>query len=143
MTVAEMSELRGLLRNSDVEYTVIKNTLARLAASDTPAAAAAEFFTGPVGLALGYEDAVLAPKGVFDYARKNGKLKVQGGVVDGMYYAGDELMTIAALPSKEVLLGMLAGAMASPMSMLASALAATVSRFGHAMAALKSKKEAE
>jgi large subunit ribosomal protein L10 len=141
MTVAELSELRGILENSDVEYKVVKNTLAKIASSDTGMASAKDSFAGPVGIAIGYRDAVLTAKGILDYSRKNEKLAVRGGVFEGIFYGVADLKTIAALPPKEVLLGMLVGAMASPLSKLAYGFSATLGRLGHALNALKAKKE--
>jgi large subunit ribosomal protein L10 len=140
MTVAEVVELRDALRGSAIEYKVIKNTLARLAAEETPAAAAQEAFTGPVAVALGYGDAAKVARDVFDFAKKNQKLKVTGGVVEGIFYGPAELKAIAELPPREVLLSMLAGTMQGVSSKMARLLAATVARFGYALNALGDKK---
>lgn len=140
MTVAELGELRDALRGSAIEYKVIKNTLARLAAEETPAGAAREAFTGPVAVALGYDDAARVAKDVFEFAKKNPKLKVTGGVVEGTFYGPAELKAIAELPPREVLLSMLAGTMQGVTSTMARLLAATVARFGYALRALGDKK---
>jgi large subunit ribosomal protein L10 len=143
MTVAEISGLREELRGSEVEYKVVKNTLARLAAEDTPVAVATDHFKGPVAVALGYDDPIRVAKSIFDFAKKNQKLKVTGGVVEGTFYGPEDLKALAELPPREVLLGMLAGAMQAPAAKMARLFSATVARFGYALNALKVKKAAE
>ncbi len=143
MTVAELSELRRLLRASEVEYRVVKNTLARVASQDTPLSAASSVFKGPVGVAIGYKDPVMTAKKVIEFSRKNEKLKLSGGVIEGKLYNVNDIKAIADLPPREVLLSMLAGAFQAPLSKMASALSATVSSFAYAMGALKTKKEGQ
>jgi large subunit ribosomal protein L10 len=141
MTVAELTELRKLLRGSSLDYRVVKNTLARIAASDTDLSVATDVFTGPVGVAIGYDDPVLVVKKVLEFIRTNEKLEVKGAVVEGKFCEQKEVKEIANLPTREILLSMLAGGMQSPSSKLAAALAATVSSFAYAVEALGRKKE--
>lgn len=140
LTVAEITELRNTLRKSEMEYKVVKNTLARIAAEGTPAASAQPHFKGPVGLVITYTDAAQAAKAALKYAKTNEKLKVVGGVVEGNYYDAAALKRIAALPPREVLLSMMAGTFQAPASQMARLLAATVARMGYALTALKEKK---
>lgn len=140
MTVAEMTDLRILLQSSAIDYSVVKNTLAKIASQDTSFSVAAGIFKGPVGIAIGYDDPVLAVKRVLEYVKKNEKLKVTGAVVEGQLYGAKDLKEIAELPSREVLLSMLAGTLQAPMAKLAGALSATVTSFAYAMESLKSKK---
>lgn len=141
MTVAELSELRRLLRGGGVDYQVVKNTLARVASQDTAFSVAKDAFRGPVGIAIGYEDSVMTAKKVIEFSRKNEKLKLSGGVIDGKLYNMSEVKAIAELPSRDVLLSIMAGAFQAPLSKMAAALAATVGSFAYAMTALKTKKE--
>ena len=140
MTVAETTDLRRMLSSSAIDYSVVKNTLAKIASQETSFSAAADAFKGPVGIAIGYDDPVLAVKKVLDFVKTNEKLRVKGAVVDGQLYGAADLKAIAALPSREVLLSMLAGALQAPMAKLAGALSATVTGFAYAMESLKSKK---
>lgn len=142
MTVAELSELRKLLRGGGVDYRVVKNTLARVASLDTPLSVAKDAFKGPVAVAIGYKDPVMTAKKVLEFSKKNEKLKLSGGVIEGKLYTALEVKAIAALPPREALLSMLAGAFQAPTSKLAAALSATVSSFAYALTALKTKREA-
>lgn len=143
MTVAELTELRGLLRKSSLEYGIVKNTLAKIAAKDTDISLAADAFRGPVGIAIGYDDSVLVLKKVLEFIKTNEKLRVKGAVIEGRFCEPSEIKAIAELPSREVLLSMLAGVLQAPLSKMARALSATVSSFGYAMEALKTKNISE
>lgn len=142
MTVSEMSELRDLLRDFRIEYRVIKNNLARIAAEDTPVSVVGrDAYVGPLGLAIGYDDPLLVVKKILEFSEKNEKLKVRPSVVEGRLLGIEELKEISNLPPREILLSMLLGAMESPLSRFASLLNATVTNFAYALEALRRKKE--
>ncbi len=140
MTVAEMTEFRDALREASVEYRVVKNTLARIAVADTPVRAVGESLAGPVGIAIGYDDAVGVARAVLDYAKKNEKLTVRSGVIEGAFCDLDRLRAISNLPPREVMLGMLAGGLQGPAAKMARLLSATVARMGYALDALREKR---
>jgi large subunit ribosomal protein L10 len=140
LNVEEITGLRNNLRESALEYRVIKNTLAKIAAEGTPVAVAKDILSGPIGIAVGYDDPVLLAKKVLDFIKKNKKLEVRGGVIEGGVCTPEQIKTISELPSREIQLSMLVGAMQSPLSKMASALNATLSRFIFALEALKDKK---
>jgi len=141
LNVEEITGLRNNLREVDLEYRVVKNTLARRASEGTAVNAAKEIFSGPVGIAVGYDDPVLLAKKVFEFSKSNDKLEIKGGIIEGDIYTPAQIKTISELPSREVQLSMLVGAMQSPLSKLASALNATLSGFMYAMEALKKNRE--
>jgi large subunit ribosomal protein L10 len=141
LSVAENIRMRAMLRESEIEYRVVKNTLARIAADDTPVAGAKDKFIGPVGIAISYDDPVVLSKKVIDFARGNDKFQITGGVVEGRIVDLDKLKEVANLPHRDVQLAMLVGAMSSPLSKMASLLQATIRKFGYALHALKNAKE--
>jgi len=143
MTVAEISELRRLLRDHNFEYKIVKNTLAKIASAETPVAVARDSFKGPVGIAISYEDSISALKKVLDYSAKNDKLKVHGGIIEGALCAPDDLKAYSAIPPREILLSMFAGGLQSPLSKLAGALHATLCAFPFGLEALKTRKSQE
>lgn len=142
MTVAELSELRRSLDGARIEYRVVKNTLARKASEGTPVSAAGKSFVGPVGAAIGYDDAATVAKSILEYSKKNPKLKVMGGVIEKSYCGPVELKAVADLPSRDVMLSVMAGTFQAPLSKMAQLLAATVQSFGYALTAVKDKKAA-
>jgi len=141
LTVKEISELRNNLRGSNLEFRVVKNTLARRAAEGTPVDVAKGLFSGPVALAFGYDDPVLLAKRLIEFSKENEKLEIKGGVIEGGLCGPDDIKAISELPPRETLLAMFIGAMQSPLAKFASMLNATVARFVYAMNALKQKRE--
>jgi large subunit ribosomal protein L10 len=140
LTVSEISDLRQKLKEVGSEYRVAKNTLSVIASKGTPVEAAADHFIGPTAIVFGLEDPVSTVKKVLDFSEKNDKLKVKAGIIDGRLYGLDEIKAISKLPPRDVLLGMLVGAMQAPVSKMVRLLSATVTRFAYALEALKNKK---
>lgn len=142
MTVREMSELRDLLRSVSVEYKVIKNNLARIAAKETPLQILRpEDYTGPIGIAIGYDDPLLVVKKVLEFTEKNEKLKLKNSVVEGRLFSPAELKELSKLPPRSVLLGMLASGLAQPLQQFSSLLYTMVASLAYALEALRRKKE--
>lgn len=140
LTVSELSELRRKLEEAGAEYKITKNTLSIIASKGTPVEAASEYFVGPTGIVFGLGDPVATAKKVLEFTEKNEKLKVKAGIIDGRLYSLEEIKEISKLPSRDILLGMLAGAMQATTSKMARLLIATIARFAYAMDALKNKK---
>jgi large subunit ribosomal protein L10 len=140
LTVQEMSEFRAMLREASLEYRVVKNTLARRALEGTSAEMTKDELTGPVGVAIGYDDPALLAKKVLAYVKTNEKLKIKTGIIEGRACGDTEIKVISELPSREALLATIIGTMQSPLSKFASALNATITRFAYALEAEKEKK---
>ncbi len=140
LDVEEITGLRNSLRSVDVEYKVIKNTLAKRAAEDTQVEPAKDVFSGPVGIAVGYDDPVLLLKKVLEFNKSNEKLEIKGGIVEGGVCTPEQIREISNLPPREVLLSMLVGAMQSPLSKLAGLMNSTITQFAYALENLKNKK---
>ncbi len=119
---------------------MVKSTLAKRATEGTPIEPAKDSFTGPVGIAIGYDDPVLLIKKVLEFNKSNEKFEITGGVVEGSVCSVDQIKTISKLPSREVQLSMLVGAMQAPASKMASLLNSTVTQFVYALDALKNTK---
>ncbi len=85
LTVAQITELRNELRKSQVEYKVVKNTLAIRAAAGTDKESLTGHLNGPTGLVLGFGDPVAPAKAIIEFAKKQEKLKVRVGVVEGQF----------------------------------------------------------
>jgi large subunit ribosomal protein L10 len=129
LTVEHLNNLRRQARDKGVYLHVLKNTLARLAVAGTPFEVASESMVGP--LIYGFsEDAVAAAKVLSDFAKGNDKLVVKGGAYAGRVLSADGVKSLAAIPSKEVLLSQLLGLMQSPVSRMARVLAALAEERG-------------
>ncbi len=142
LTVEEDTNLRNELRKAGVKYFVVKNTLLRLAANETGLEALDEFLHGPTALAVSSDDAVAPAKVMCDYAKKNDKLEVKTGFMDGAVMSLDEVKTLAATPSREVLLSKVLGSLNAPISNLARLLN-TIVEGGEEIADLVAKKAGE
>jgi len=140
LSVAEVTEFRNELRKAQLEYKVVKNTLAKRAAAGTAAEKLSSFMEGPTGMVIGFGDPVAPAKAVVDYAKKQDKLKVKVGVIEGTFADSAMLKAIASLPSREVLLSQMAAGFQAPASNMARLLYATVARMGYALKALEAKK---
>jgi large subunit ribosomal protein L10 len=141
LTVAQLSELRGKLRADEVEYVVVKNTLARRAAEAAGVGQFSSVLVGPVGLALGYGNLATPAKLLTDYFRQNRRLPVMAGLVEGRVIDADGVRMLSELPSREALLAQLAGTLQSPLTSLAGALQSILSTFAATLDAYREKLE--
>jgi large subunit ribosomal protein L10 len=141
LTVEHLNNLRRQARDKGVYLHVLKNTLARRAVAGTPFEVASESMVGP--LIYGFsEDAVAAAKVLSDFAKGNDKLVVKGGAYAGRVLSAEGVKSLAAIPSKEVLLSQLLGLMQSPVSRMARVLAAVAEKRGGPAPAEASAAEA-
>ena len=116
LTVEEDTRLRKQLREAGVSYKVYKNTLIRRAAAGTAFEALGPILEGPTAMAVSKEDATAPARVLAEFAKTAPKLEIKGGVVEARYYDADAMKTIAAIPSREILLGRLLGSMQSPIA---------------------------
>ncbi len=122
LTVEKTEELRRQLRAEGCELMVIKNNITKRAAENVGFGAISEDLNGPNGVIFAFNDSVAAARVLHLFAKKNPKLIVKSGVVDGAYYLAAQIKEIAALPGKEVLLAMLATQLYAPLRDLAIGL---------------------
>jgi ribosomal protein L10 len=122
LTVEQDTRLRKALREADVTYKVYKNTMIRLATKGTEFEALDPDLEGPTALAVSKDDATAAARVLFNFAKTADKLELKAGIVEGVYYDTNGIKAIAAIPSKEELLGRLLGSMQSPITNFARVL---------------------
>ena len=143
LTVSQMQELRGKLRTGNVEYRVVKNTLARRAADAAGYKALESELKGPIAIAFGYEDLSLPPRLINEFVRTTRlKLEVVGGLVEGRVFNRDQVKQLADLPSREVLLAQLLGTLQSPVGQLVGIMQTPLQQLLGVLEAYKSKLEA-
>jgi large subunit ribosomal protein L10 len=119
LKVKEIAEIRRALRKQNVSYRVVKNRLMRIAAQDSPAAAAiSPLLVGPTAIAFGTDEAGTA-KAVIDATKPFKIVKITGGVLGAQAIDADAVTRLAALPSREVLLAEAIGAITAPMATMA------------------------
>jgi large subunit ribosomal protein L10 len=142
LTVKQLQELRRSL-GANANNAVVKNTLAKLAATDAGIDGFDDLLTGPTAIAFIQGDVVEAAKGLRDFAKANPTLVIKGGVLDGKPLDANEVAKLADLESREVLMGKLAGAMLASLSQAVYLLNAPIAQAARLAGALQAKREAE
>ena len=110
LSVTSMKELRRAL-GAKTKYSVVKNTLTKIAAKDAGVDLSPDLLVGPSAVAFIKGDPIDAAKSLRDFAKENPFLVIKGGVYEGKAVTKEEIMQLANLESREVLLAKLAGAM--------------------------------
>jgi len=141
LDVATMTELRSKLREANIEYEVVKNTMLRRASEGLGAEAIKEYFKGPSAIALSFEDPVAPAKILTDFAKTNDKLEIKVGVMDGQVLDLNSLKALSSLPSREELLAMVLSAMIAVPTSLVRALNDVPVRMLNVLQAIKDQKE--
>ena len=142
LNVPQMAELRRSLRAAGGEYTIYKNTMVRLAVAELDLDIA-DLLTGPTAIAFVGEaddgstgDAASVAKALRDFSRTNRALVLKGGVLGTKVLGPDDLVALADLPSRDVLLAQVAGAFQAPLAKLAGLLEALPRNFAYGLKAL-------
>ena len=132
ITVAEDTALRNELRKAGVEYSVVKNTMVRRALDDSGLGELDDVLHGTTSLAVSHEDPIAPMRVVNKFAKSiNGdRFVIKAGFMDGKVLPLDDVIAMAELPSKEVLLGQLLGMMLSPITSLAIVIKAIAEKGG-------------
>jgi large subunit ribosomal protein L10 len=110
LSVTSMKQLRRALGDK-TKYSVVKNTLTKIAAKNAGVDLSPELFVGPSAVAFINGDPIDAAKSLRDFAKENPFLVIKGGIYEGKEVTKEEIMQLANLESREVLLAKLAGAM--------------------------------
>jgi large subunit ribosomal protein L10 len=130
LSVPEITILRRRLKESGIEYQVVKNTLARFAAERAGKDELASFFVGPVAVALGYSDITEPAKILADYiGTSKTSLGIKGGFLGDSLLTVEDVMTLSTLPSREILLAKVVGGMQMPISALLGCLTSPIRGF--------------
>ncbi len=146
LSVNQITELRKQLRGANAEYMVVKNTLAVRAAGGTILSGVTTYLKGPTGLVIGYDDPVLPAKILRDFIlaeKREQKIKITIGVLEGKVVQPAELAAVAKLPKKDVLIAMLLSAMQGPARGLVYTLSAVLSKFVRVIAAIQDKRKGD
>jgi large subunit ribosomal protein L10 len=139
LNVKRMTELRRRLKKANVEYVVIKNTLALRAVNES--GLVGERLRGPTGLVMA-KDPVEAAKILTEFAKTNDQRPaVKGGMFDGAAIDAGQVKRLAAMPSREQMLAELGAGLQSPLSAMLGVMNSLLTNFAGALEALKTQKE--
>jgi large subunit ribosomal protein L10 len=143
LTVSQLQDLRGKLRTGDIEYRVVKNTLARRAAEAAGHPDLQPALKGPVAIAFGYDDLSVAAKLINEFVRATRlKLEIVGGLVEGRVFSPEQVKQLADLPSRDTLIAQLLGTLQSPVAQLVGIMQTPVQQLMGVLNAYKDKLEA-
>jgi len=142
LDVGSVSDLRRKLKEAGVEFKVVKNTLMARASQDTPVAVMADHFKGPGAVAISYQDPVAPAKILTKFADDSKKLEIRAAVLNGKLIDVNGVKALAALPSREVLLGQLLSVMAGVPTSAVRVLAGVPRALVNLLSALKDKRQA-
>ena len=141
LTVKELGDLRGQMREAEARFKVTKNRLARLALAGTKFEGLADMFTGPTAIAYS-DDPVAAAKVTVNFAKGNDKLIVLGGAMGEEQLDATGVKALATLPSLDELRGKLVGLINSPATKVAGVLQAPAGQLARVMSARAKQSDA-
>ena len=141
ITVKEFTGLRAQLRKADVELKVYKNTLAKIAAGQVGVEGIDQYLNGPTIWAFSMSDPTAGPKILKEFARTHPKLTLKGGILDKRSFDAKMAAELADLPSREALLGQVAGILQAPIVSLVRVLQGPINKFGYALEDYRKIKE--
>ena len=141
LNVQQLAELRSQLRGAVVELHVVKNTLARRAVEETSFVPLADHFVGPTSVAFAQHDAVAMAKALTEYAKKEPKLSVRVGFVEGQLLTPEQITALAELPPREVLLARMLASVQSPVTEFVGVLQGILRQLVYALQAVRDAKE--
>ena len=120
---SEMTDMRAKLREREVSYRVVKNTLARLAAREAGLEYLEGIFNGPVAMAFGYGEVNKPAKAILEYIKASKlEIEITAGYADDRLLSASEVMALSKIPPKDVLLASVLVAMKGPIYGLVNSL---------------------
>ena len=141
LTVAEMTDLRGRLRQEGAQLKVVKNTLVQKALNGRVGEAGDALFTGPVAIAFA-PDPVSAAKVSAQYAKDNDKFKLVGGLMGDTVLDEKGVKALASLPSLDHLRAQIVGLLQAPATKVAGVLQAPAGQLARVFSAYGAKDAA-
>jgi large subunit ribosomal protein L10 len=143
LTVEKDQELRRQLREAQLSYRVVKNTLAQRAVEGTALAALRDQFTGPTAIAFSESDPVGLAKVLTKFAKENAQFSFKAGLVEGRVIAVKDIDALATMPSKEELIGKIMFLLNAQAQRLAVALSGTARNLAVVISEIAKQKGAE
>ncbi len=139
LTVEEITNLRRKLQKEGCDYTVTKNTLAKIAIKGTNFEVLESCFKGPIALAFGFKDQVAPAKILESFIKETKKGEIIAAAMDGNLLSADEAKALAKIPSKEELYAKMLGCVNSPASGIANSVNGVLTKLVRTLDAVKDK----
>ncbi|MDA0999730.1 MAG: 50S ribosomal protein L10 [bacterium] len=141
LSVSQMTELRRQLREAGVELSVVKNTLVSRALGGTPNEVLREKLTGPISIATAVGDPTVPARVLNDFLKGLSAGEIRGGALEGEFLDPAKIKELAMLPSREVLLSQMLGAMEATVAGLPRVLNAIILKLLYGLQAIAKEKE--
>ncbi len=141
MNVAQVTKLRRELRNAGTDFTVVKNTLLRIASKGTKAEVLQDKFEGPNAIICTNSDPVGAARVIAGLAKEIPNLKMKAGYIGNRAITADDILRLSTLPSREVLIGKFIGLLKGQPTRLVQALSGNLSKLVLVLNSIKMQKE--
>jgi len=138
LTVAEITELRKRLRDTEAEYHVVKNTLFKRALTDGESLNT--FLEGPTAIAFALKDPVAPTKVLLDFIREKRKASVKAGWIDGRLFNEEQLTALSKLPPRDFLIAQVIGGIQAPITGLVGTLNGIITNFVYTLQAIADKQ---
>lgn len=142
LTVKEIQALRRSIREADAQMKVYKNTLMHLAVEQCEMPSIDDMLAGPNAFVFSGADVAASAKAVKNFAKDNENLEIKGGLMDGTVVSATEVEAIASLPSREEIIGSIAGAISGIARGLATAINGVPRGLAQVTQAVADQKEA-
>ncbi len=142
INVESDTELRKKLRESQVDYMVVKNTLLRRAAEDAGISGLSTSLKGSTALAVSKCDYVAASKILCEFAKDHDFFEVKSGFIDSKVIDNEEVLNLSRLPSRDVLIAQVLGGLNAPIQGFATVLHGTLKSFAIVLQAIADKQNA-
>lgn len=141
LTVAQDTKLRRALREAGVQYSVVKNTMVRIAADELNLSDLDSHLEGPTAMAFSTTDPVAPAKVISDFMKENKVMEVKAGLVEGQVIDAEGVKALANLPSREVLLAQVLRGMQAPIAGMVNVLQGNIRNFVYVLDAIRTQKE--
>ncbi len=141
LNVATVTELRKKLRDSKIEYRIVKNTLAARAAKGTPVEPLADKFVGPTALVMSYDDVVVPAKLLVEFMKDRTNFAIRTAVVEGKVIDVKGVQALAKMPGLQELRGQIAAMLAQPATKLARMIGTPGQQLARALGARREQLE--
>ena len=125
LSVSDIETLRNRLNEKGVSFSVVKNSLVKIALKNNKIEVEREVLSKPIAIAFG-SDEVTPSKEIATYAKENDKVEILGGVIENKFVPESTIKALSMLPSKEELYAKVVGSIASPLSGLVNVMAGNI-----------------
>ncbi len=139
--VKTIDDLRKKFRESNIEYKVLKNRLAKIAFKNAGVEQMDPYLQGVTSFVIGYDDPVVPAKIINEFNKKTKLLNLKAAYIEGSVFGPDDAVKLADLPSRDVLLGQFVGLLQAPMAKLVGTLQAPLQKMIGLLESLKEKKQ--